>query len=61
MLTFPTLGAVFTLKELKFLKSNFILTILAYSGFSTCPEILNFHPVLRKLAFPQEMMLVTSR
>ena len=41
MLTFPTLGAVFTLKELEFWESNFILIILAYSGFNTCPQILN--------------------
>ena len=41
MLTFPTLGAVFTLKKLEFWKSNFILIIFAYSGFITCPQILD--------------------
>ena len=53
MLTFPTLGAVFTLKELKFLKSNFILIILAYSGFSTCPQILNPSSI-KEVSIPSE-------
>ena len=60
MLTFPTLGAVFTLKQLEFCESSFILIILAYSGFSTCPQILNPSSAKEVNISPQEMMLATS-
>ena len=39
MLTFSTLGAVFALEEIEFQKFDFILIILAYSGFCTCLQI----------------------
>ena len=38
-LPFSTLGAVFALKEIEFQKFDFILIILAYSGFCTCLQI----------------------
>ena len=38
-LTFSTLGAVFILKQVEFQKFDFILIILAYSGFCTCLQI----------------------
>ena len=44
MLTFSTLGAVFTLKEVEFKKKNnsdFILINLVYSGFCTCLQTQN--------------------
>ena len=39
-LTFSTLGAVFILEQVEFQRFDFILIILAYSGFRTCLQIV---------------------
>ena len=51
MLTFSTLGAVFILEQVEFQKFDFILIILAYSGFCTCLQIKD-PPIIKKLEFP---------
>ena len=60
-LTFSTLGAVFILEQVEFLKFDLILIILAYSGFCTCLQIKN-PPIIKEVRIsPQEIMLATSR
>ena len=47
-LTFSTLGAVFIREQDEFQKFDFILIILAYSGFCTCLQIKD-PPIIKEV------------